>query len=79
MFQPWEKKRKFFPNVDYYSGLVYESMGIPQDMFTPIFAVARTAGWTARILEYLQKNRIFRPRAIYTGDFDNVFVPMEKR
>jgi citrate synthase len=73
------KEKKIFPNVDYYSGLVYESMGIPQDMFTPIFAVARTAGWTARILEYLQKNRIFRPRAIYTGDFDQEFVPIERR
>lgn len=73
------KDKKIFPNVDFYSGLVYESMRIPQDMFTPIFAVARTAGWTARILEYLQKNRIFRPRAIYTGEFDNTYVPIEKR
>ena len=73
------KEKKIFPNVDYYSGLVYASMGIPTDMFTPIFAVARVSGWTARILEYLQKNRIFRPRAIYTGAFDKAYVPMEKR
>jgi citrate synthase len=73
------KEKKIFPNVDYYSGLVYASMGIPTDMFTPIFAVARVSGWTARILEYLQKNRIFRPRAIYTGAFDKEYVPMEKR
>lgn len=73
------KEKKIFPNVDYYSGLVYESMGIPKEMFTPIFAVARTSGWAARILEYLQKNRIFRPRAIYTGDFDKKYVPLSKR
>jgi len=73
------KEKKIFPNVDYYSGLVYESMGIPKDMFTPIFAVARVAGWSARILEYLQKNRIFRPRAIYTGAFDKKYISVDKR
>ncbi len=73
------REKKIFPNVDFYSGMVYQSMGIPRDMYTPIFAVARTAGWAARILEYLQKNRIFRPRAIYTGDFDKKYVPLENR
>ena len=68
-----------FPNVDFFSGLVYEALGIPVEFFTPIFAVARTAGWTARILEYLKNNRIFRPRAIYTGEFNLPFVPIEKR
>ena len=58
-----------FPNVDYYSGLVYKSLGIPNDLFTPIFAVSRVSGWTARVMEYLENNRIFRPRAIYTGPF----------
>ncbi len=63
------KDKKIFPNVDFYSGLVYKAMGIPAEMFTPIFAVSRVSGWTARIIEYLQHNRIFRPRAIYTGEF----------
>ena len=73
------KEKMVFPNVDFYSGLVYECMGIPREMFTPIFAVSRVAGWTARIHEYLQNNRIFRPRAIYVGDFDNAYVPLSKR
>jgi citrate synthase len=68
-----------FPNVDFYSGLVYSSMGIPVEMFTPIFAVSRVAGWTARILEYLRNNRIFRPRAMYVGDFDKTYVPVDAR
>ncbi|MFW5769396.1 MAG: citrate/2-methylcitrate synthase, partial [Spirochaetota bacterium] len=72
-------EKKIFPNVDFYSGIVYGALGIPMEMFTPIFAVARVAGWTARILEYLEKNRIFRPRAIYTGDFDKRFVPLDQR
>ncbi len=63
------KEKGVFPNVDFYSGLVYSSMGIPAEMFTPIFAVSRVAGWSARVQEYLRNNRIFRPRAIYVGSF----------
>ena len=73
------KEKNIFPNVDYYSGIVYKSMGISPEFFTPIFAVARVAGWTARILEYLKRNRIFRPRAIYTGDFDKQYIPINQR
>jgi citrate synthase len=68
-----------FPNVDFYSGLVYRAMGIETPIFTPIFAVSRVAGWTARCLEYLENNRIFRPRAIYTGSFDNPYTPIGDR
>ncbi len=71
--------KKIFPNVDYYSGIVYHAMGIPAEMFTPMFTVSRVAGWNARVMEYLQKNRIFRPRAVYTGEFDTKYVPIEKR
>jgi len=71
--------KKVFPNVDYYSGLVYAAAGIPRELFTPIFAVSRVAGWSARLLEYLQKNRIFRPRAVYTGKFNREYVPMGQR
>jgi citrate synthase len=68
-----------FPNVDFYSGLVYRSMGIPAALYTTIFAVSRVSGWCARVIEYLQNNRIFRPRAIYTGSFDETYVPVSER
>jgi len=72
-------EKKVFPNVDFYSGIVYRSMGIETAMFTPIFAVSRVAGWTARALEYLAENRIFRPRAVYTGPVKADYVPIDKR
>jgi len=72
-------EKKVFTNVDYYSGLVYASMDIDREMFTPLFAVSRVSGWTARLLEYLRNNRIFRPRAVYTGPFDREYVPLEQR
>lgn len=71
--------KKIFPNVDFYSGIVYSSLGIPPEFFTPIFAVSRVSGWTARVMEYLQNNRIFRPRAMYTGQFNMEYMPMENR
>lgn len=54
-------------NVDFYSATVYYSLGIPIDLFTPVFAMARTAGWTAHVIEQLQKNRLYRPLTLYTG------------
>jgi citrate synthase len=71
--------KKIFPNVDFYSGIVYRCLGIPTDLFTCVFAAARVAGWTARTLEYLAHNRIFRPRALYTGDFGRTYVPLDDR
>lgn len=68
-----------FPNVDFYSGLVYTCLGVPTEIFTPIFAVSRVAGWSARVLEYLRKNRIFRPRAWYVGGFGEEYVPLKER
>ena len=68
-----------FPNVDFFSGIIYNAMGIDTDMFTPIFAVARISGWTARILEYLPDNRLFRPRAVYVGDLESSYTPIEDR
>jgi len=73
------REKKIFPNVDFYSGLLYKAMGIETLMFTPLFAVSRVSGWVARCLEYKQNNRIFRPRGIYTGKVDQVYVPIEKR
>lgn len=72
-------EKGIYPNVDFYSGLVYSCLGIPTYLFTPTFAVARVAGWTARVLEYLKNNRIFRPRAIYTGRLNKQYVPVDER
>jgi citrate synthase len=68
-----------YPNVDFYSGLVYRKLGIPRDLFTPIFAIARTAGWLAHWREQLGANRIFRPSQIYTGSADRRWLPIEQR
>ncbi|MBN2232365.1 MAG: citrate/2-methylcitrate synthase [Deltaproteobacteria bacterium] len=72
-------EKKIFPNVDFYSGIVYSRLGISPALFTPLFAVSRVAGWTARVLEYLHHNRIFRPRAMYVGEFDRHYVPVDQR
>jgi citrate synthase len=68
-----------YPNVDFYSGIVYQGVGIPRDLFTPVFAIARVAGWLAHWLEQLKNNRIFRPEQIYVGKHDVPYVPLEKR
>jgi citrate synthase len=68
-----------YPNVDFYSGIVYQSIGILRDLFTPIFAIARVAGWLAHWLEQLKNNRIFRPEQIYVGKHDVPYVPLEQR
>jgi len=68
-----------YPNVDFYSGLVYRKLGIPSDLFTPIFAIARVAGWLAHWKEQLAVNRIFRPTQIYTGEHNAPYIPMEER
>lgn len=69
-----------FPNVDFYSGIVYKALGFDPDIFTPIFAVSRVAGWVARDIEYLADNRIFRPKAQFTGERElKVYTPMDER
>ena len=68
-----------YPNVDFYSGLVYRKMGIPTDLFTPIFAIARVAGWLAHWKEQLEENRIFRPTQIYNGRHEYPYIPIEQR
>jgi len=67
------------PNVDFYSGSVYYKLGIPIDMYTPIFAMARAGGWIGHVLEYQAENRLIRPRGRYTGPGDQTFVPIERR
>ncbi len=68
-----------YPNVDFYSGIVYQNLGIPRDLFTPIFAVARVVGWLSHWLEQLKNNRIYRPAQVYVGRHDVQYVPLEKR
>ena len=74
-------ERKLYPNVDFYSGIIYQAMGFPTDAFTVLFAIGRTAGWLAQWQELLmdKEQKIARPRQIYTGADKRDFVPMEKR
>jgi citrate synthase len=67
------------PNVDFYSGSVYDSLGIPVDMYTPIFAMSRAGGWIAHMVEYQADNRLIRPRARYIGAENADFVPVDER
>jgi len=67
------------PNVDFYSGIVYRKIGIPTDLFTPIFAVSRVAGWLAHWKEQLGHGRIYRPNQIYTGQHGQAYIPLEDR
>ncbi|PMB24203.1 citrate synthase [Fischerella thermalis] len=68
-----------YPNVDFYSGLVYRKLGIPTDLFTPIFAIARVAGWLAHWKEQLAENRIFRPTQVYNGRHDIPYTAIDQR
>ncbi|MBO9998755.1 MAG: citrate synthase [Cyanobacteria bacterium SID2] len=68
-----------YANVDFYSGLVYRKLGIPTDLFTPLFAIARVAGWLAHWKEQLEENRIFRPTQIYVGERERVYTHLFER
>jgi 2-methylcitrate synthase len=73
-------EKKLNPNVDFYSASTYYMLGIPIDLFTPIFAVSRVSGWTAHVLEQYANNRLIRPRAEYIGPtYPQTFVPLERR
>jgi citrate synthase len=72
-------RKGLIPNVDFYSATVYHSMGIPIDLFTPVFAVSRVAGWCAHVLEQYSNNRIYRPRGKYVGPNDRRYAPIEGR
>lgn len=73
------KEKGIYPNVDFYTASMYNAMGIPTDLYTPIFACSRTAGWTAHILEQYANNRLIRPRAHYVGPAYRAFKAMQDR
>jgi 2-methylcitrate synthase len=72
-------RKNLHANVDFYSATVYYSLGVPIDLFTPIFAISRTAGWTAHVLEQLMDNRLIRPQSLYTGPVGLKVVPIDQR
>jgi citrate synthase len=74
-------QRKLYPNVDFYSGLIYKALGIPTNMFTVMFAIARTVGWVAQWMEMIGEHdqRIGRPRQLYVGHRQRDYVPIEQR
>jgi citrate synthase len=72
-------RKKLEANVDFYSATVYHSLGIPTDLFTPIFAISRAAGWTAQVLEQLDDNRLYRPLTLYTGPHELKVTPIDQR
>jgi citrate synthase len=74
-------KRKLYPNVDFYSGIIYRALNIPTNMFTVMFTIARTVGWVAHWMEMISdpEQRIGRPRQLYCGSDQRDYVPMDKR
>jgi citrate synthase len=73
------KEKSLAPNVDFYSASMYFQMGIPMDLYTPIFALSRVGGWIAHVLEQYDDNRLIRPRARYLGERNREFVPLDER
>jgi citrate synthase len=73
------KGKGIYPNVDFYSGIIYDKMGIDMDLFTPLFAMARVSGWLAHWLEQLRENKLFRPEQVYAGEHNRSYTPLDQR
>ena len=78
---PYFIERQLYPNVDFYSGIIFRAIGIPASMFTALFAVARTVGWVAQWNEMIEdpSQKIGRPRQLFTGESERKFTPLERR
>ncbi len=74
-----DQDRGIYVNVDFYSGSIYHLLGIPQDLFIPIFALGRLPGWTLQILEQLERNILIRPLLAYSGPEERAYVPLAER
>jgi citrate synthase len=72
-------EKGLYPNVDFYAATVYHYLGIPTDLFTPVFSVSRMAGWTAHVIEQHNDNRLIRPDSEYIGESNLTWVPLEQR
>jgi citrate synthase len=72
-------EKRVYPNVDFYSGIIYDKIGIGVDLFTPVFAMARVSGWLAHWMEQLLENKLFRPDQIYAGHHNQPYIPIEQR
>ena len=77
--EPMEHQKKIFPNVDYPCGLTYYLLGLPLDLYTPLFVASRVTGWCAHCLEQAEDNRIYRPLSIYQGHGERDVPPMSER
>ncbi|WP_456401160.1 citrate/2-methylcitrate synthase [Persephonella sp.] len=73
------KGKKIYPNIDFYSGILYSILGIPVEFYTPVFAMARISGWIAHCKEYIKENKLFRPTQVYDGGHNIKYLPLEKR